>query len=289
MISVSFESLFESGRVADTRLSDIAIALVAPWSGADYITLRPPAAAAATAPTPASLLAELARLLPGTTHQLLQPSAAESAAFSAKVDATTGLMKLGPAGAIHPPPAARGASFLLNRLCCDDTEARVTWARALGPYVEAIVFDQASAMCDYIAHAATSSVLIALNDDVGLLSGGGRYAMFSHGKHSALAVHADSPCRLAQTTEADEEQVLRGTADGSKVVEFEQAAKELVDLEGRAQTAADDVASAEADKKKAEEAQQQVEQELIQRQQEIEQLRRQTGTPAGSRGKKRTR
>ena len=282
-------SLFESGRVADTRLSEIAIALAAPWSGADYITLRPPAAAATTTPPPRHLLAELARLLPGTTHQLLQPSAAESAAFSAKVDATTGLMKLGPAGAIHPPSAARGASFLLNRLCCNDPEARVTWARALSPYVEAIVFDQASAMCDYIAHAATSSVLIALNDDVGLLSGGGRYAMFSHGKHGALAVPADSPCRLAQTTEADEEQVLRGTADGSKVVEFEQAARELVDLEEREQAAAGEVASAEADKNKAEEAQQQVEQELIQRQQEIEQLRRQTGTPAGSRGKKRTR
>jgi hypothetical protein len=285
-----FESLFESGRVADTRLSDIAVALVAPWSGADYITLRPPAAAAATAPTPASLLAELARLVPGMTHQLLQPaSAAEASHFSAKVDATTGLMKLGPDGAIHPPPAARGASFLLNRLCCDDPEARVTWARALGPYVQAIVFDQASAMCDYIAHAATSSVLIALNDDAGLLSGGGRYAMFSHGKHSALAVPADSPCRLAQTTEADEEQVLRGTAEGSKVVEFEQAAKELVGLEGREQAAADEVASAEGEKTKAEEAQQQVEQELIQRQQQIEQLRQQTGTPAGSRGKKRTR
>ena len=83
--------------------------------------------------------------------------------------------------------------------------------------------------------------------------------------------------------------MLRGTADGSKVVEFEQAARELVDLEEREQAAAGEVASAEADKNKAEEAQQQVEQELIQRQQEIEQLRRQTGTPAGSRGKKRTR
>ena len=83
--------------------------------------------------------------------------------------------------------------------------------------------------------------------------------------------------------------VLRGTADGSKVVEFEQAAKELVGLQEREEAAADEVASAEADKTKAEEAQQQVEQELRQRQQEIEQLRQQTGTPAGSRGKKRAR
>ena len=103
------------------------------------------------------------------------------------------------------------------------------------------------------------------------------------------SVPADSPCRLAQTTEADEEQVLRGTADGSKVVEFEQAAKELVGLEERELAAADEVASASADKTKAEEAQQQVEQELLQRQQEIEQLRQQTGTLAGSRGKKRAR
>ena len=285
-----FKSLFESGRVADVRLSDIAVALASPWSGADYVTLRPPAAAAATAPARASLLAELAQLTPGTTIQLLQPaSAAESAALMQKVDANTGLMKLAPDGTIHPPPAARGASFLLNRLCCDDAEARATWYRALGPYVHAIVFDQASSMCDYIAHAATSSVLIALEDDVGLLSGGGRYAMFAHGKHTALAMPASLTCRLAQTKEADEVQVLSGTAEGSKVVEFEQAAREMVGLEERDQVAADEVAAAESEKTKAEEAQAQVEQQLSSLQQEIELLRQQTGTPAGSRGKKRAR
>ena len=284
-----FESLFESGRVADERLSDIAVALAAPWSGADYVTLRPPAAAAAAAPSRASLLAELAQLTPGATIQLLQPApAAESTALLQQMDAATGLMKLAPHGTIHPPPAARGASFLLNRLCCDDAEARVTWYRALGPYAHAIVFDQASAMCDYIAHAATSSVLIALEDDVGLLSGGG-YAMFSHGKHSALAMPASSTCRLAQTKEADEVQVLSGTAEGSKVVEFELAARELSGLEEREQVAADEVAAAESEKKQAEEAQQQVEHELGPLQQEIERLRQQTGTPAGSRGKKRAR
>ena len=198
------------------------------------------------------------------------------------------MTSLAPHGTVHPPLAARGASFLLNRLCCDDAEARVTWYRALGPYAHAIVFDQASAMCDYIAHAATSSVLIALEDDVGLLSGGG-YAMFSHGKHSALAMPASSTCRLAQTKEADEVQVLSGTAEGSKVVEFELAARELSGLEEREQVAADEVAAAESEKKQAEEAQQQVEHELGPLQQEIERLRQQTGTPAGSRGKKRAR
>jgi hypothetical protein len=286
-----FESLFESGRVADERLSNIAVALAAPWSGADFVTLRPPAAAAAAAPTRASLLAQLAQLARDTTIQLLQPaSAAESAALLQKMDAATGLMKLAPDGTIHPPPAARGASYLLNRLCCDDAEARVTWYRALGPYVHAIVFDQASAMCDYIAHAATSSVLIALEDDVGLLSGGDRrYAMFSHGKHSELAMPASSTCRLAQTKEADEVQVLSGTAGGSRVVEFEQAARELSNLEEHEQVAADEVAAAESEKKKAEEAQQQIEQELSPLQQEIELLRQKTGTPAGSRGQKRAR
>ena len=288
-----FESLFESGRVADERLSDIAVALAAPWSGADFVTLRPPAAAAAAAaPTRASLLAELAQLVRGTTIQLLQPaSAAESAALLQKMDAATGLMKLAPHGSIHPPPAAHGASYLLNRLCCDDAEARVTWYRALGPYAHAIVFNQASAMCDYIAHAETSSVLIALEDDVDLLSGGDRrrYAMFSHDKHSELAMPASSTCRLAQTKEADEVQVLSGTAEGSKVVEFEQAARELSGLEEREQVAADEVAAAESEKKKAEEAQQQIEQKLSPLQQEIELLRQQTGTPAGSRGQKRAR
>ena len=291
------ESLFESGRVADERLSNILAALLPSWFGADCVVLaRPPAAALPPPSFFARLKAKHLNPLASPPPALLPPPPAAAAA-PPEEDADSGLLKLGPGGSLHPP--FDGASFLVNRICCDGTAARTAWYRALGGYGDAIVFDKSSAMID--SDAPASSLLVALEDDAGVVGGGGVYAVrYSDGRMGALAKPASSACRLGRLTDADEEQALSGTAEGRRVVEFERAASELSELERAGREAEEEEASAGRARREAECDLRLLEQELDPLRHEVEQLQQQlgvggtgpdqTGTGGGrGRGRKRAR
>ena len=295
------ESLFETGRVADARISDVIVAL---RHGTDAALLAPPRVDE-TMPTKLSLqtghLRGIAVLAP--------PPEEEKKALMARIDPGTGLLKVGAeGGAIHPRDVA-GASYLINRIVCDDAEARVAWYRALqsaGGYGDAILFGSSSAMYAHSEQAASSAVLIALQDDTGVLDGGSGFAMISHGEYRVLPKAQAAPqaalCKLGPVKEQDEEQVLSGTAEGERVVKFEKVSKELSELEEEEQSKDREEEEAEIEKVRAAAEQQVLDKELNPlREETIKPLREEikrleaslkaaTGTPGpASAGKKRAR
>ena len=162
----------------------------------------------------------------------------------------------------------------------------MAWYRALqsaGCYGDAILFDDASAMYAHCEQAPEVAVCIALADE----SAAGGFAMVSHGRYRLLR-KTQAVCKLGPIKEQDAEQVLRGTADGKRVVEFELATEELRELQAEETSKAAEEAAAKVEKDKAEAAAQELlANELNPLREKIKQLKEATGTPASS--KKRAR
>ena len=102
---------------------------------------------------------------------------------------------------------------------------------------------------------SSSAVLIALEDDTGVLDGGSGFAMISHGEYGVLPKVQAAPqvalCKLGPVKEQDEEQVLSGTAEGERVVKFEKVSKELSELEEEEQSKDREEEGAEIEKTRA--------------------------------------
>lgn len=196
-------TLFERGRVANIRLSDLVAALA---GGSDRVVLKDQRGADYT-----GVATTLSR-----RHGIpLVMSAISSLGDALPVADEDGLLKLNEGDVLPPDAAAHDASYLVNRIVTSD---RLVWWRSLG---DTIVLDTTEKMLKYFQTVqppvARRSTLVALDGDA-------HYSIIRAGtcEVSCLAAPDRSVACLEPLGPGDERLTLLGTAEGRAVAKFDQ-------------------------------------------------------------------